>query len=62
LKHFEKVNLKPGERKVVSYVIQNDDLCYYDEVKGRWLYEPGDFTVFVGSSSVDIRGKVDITR
>jgi hypothetical protein len=31
-------------------------------VKGRWLYEPGDFTVFVGSSSVDIRGKVDITR
>ena len=62
LKHFEKVNLKPGERKVVSYVIQNDDLCYYDEVEHRWRYETGDFTVYVGSSSVDIRGKVDITR
>ena len=62
LKHFEKVNLKPGERKVVSYIIQSEDLCYYDEVKGRWWFESGDFTVYVGSSSVDIRGKVDITR
>ena len=62
LKHFEKVNLKPGERKVVSYTIQNEDLFYYDEVKGRWWFESGDFTIYVGSSSVDIRGKVDITR
>ena len=62
LKHFEKVNLKPGERKVVSYIIRNEDLCYYDEDQGKWAFESGDFTIFVGSSSVDIKGKVDITR
>ena len=62
LKHFEKVSLKPGERKVVSYAIQNDDLRYYDEEQGRWLIESGDFTIWVGSSSVDLRGRVDITR
>ncbi len=62
LKHFEKVRLKPGERKVVSYIISNEDLCYYDESKGRWWFESGDFTIYVGSSSVDIKGKVEITR
>lgn len=62
LKYFEKVNLKPGEHKVVSYVISNEDLLYYDEKQGRWLLEPGDFTIHVGSSSVDIRGAVEISR
>ena len=62
LKHFEKVSLRPGERKVVSYIISPEDFSYYDEEKGRWWFESGDFTIYVGSSSVDIKGKVEITR
>jgi len=62
LKHFEKVRLKPGDRRVVSYFISNEDLCYYDEEKGRWNFESGDFTVYIGSSSVDIKGKIEISR
>ena len=62
LKYFQKVNLKPGEHKVVSYFVDTDDLSFWDEEEGCWKYESGDFTIYVGSSSVDIRGKVEITR
>ena len=62
LKHFEKVSLKPGERKVVTYVIDPEDFKYYDDEKGVWWFESGDYTIHVGASSADIRGKIDITR
>lgn len=58
LKHFEKVALKPGETKQVSYTIDDDDLKYFDEVRHEWVAERGAFTVYVGSSATDIHGKV----
>ena len=54
LKHFQKVSLKPGETQEVSFVITPDDLQFYD---GGWKTEPGSFTLHIGSSSRDIRGK-----
>jgi len=62
LKHFEKVSLRPGESKTVSYNISDDDLKFFDEKAHRWVLEPGDFTIYVCASSVDVRGKVTITR
>lgn len=62
LKYFQKVSLRAGESKTVSYNVQDDDLKFYDEKTHRWVLEPGTFTVYVGSSSVDIRGKVSIVR
>lgn len=62
LKYFEKVSLKPGETKSVTYTISDDDLRYYDENKKQWVLEPGNFTVYICASSVDVRGKVIITR
>lgn len=62
LKYFEKVELKPGESKTVSYTISDDDLKFFDEKKHKWTLESGDFTVYVCASSVDVRGKVSITR
>lgn len=62
LKYFEKVSLKPGETKSVTYTISDDDLRYYDENKRQWVLEPGNFTVYICASSADIRGKVIITR
>ncbi len=56
LRGFERVTLKPGEKKRVSLILTPRDLGFY----GRDLeftVEPGKFEVFVGSSSEDIRLK-----
>jgi len=31
------------------------DLAYFNEKAGKWVIEPGDYKVSVGSSSKDIR-------
>ena len=54
LKHFEKIALRSGETKTVQFTITPQDLQFYD---GGWKTEPGKFTVYIGSSSRDIRGK-----
>jgi len=56
LKHFEKISLKPGETKTVSFTITPGDLQFYD---GSWKTEPGKFRLYVGSSSRDIRARQD---
>lgn len=58
LKHFEKVLLQPGETKLISYTIDDDDLKYFDEERHEWVAERVSFTVYVGASAADIRGKV----
>lgn len=58
LKHFEKVALKPGETKQISYTIRDEDLKYFDEVSHCWVAERGTFTVYVGSSAANIHGTV----
>lgn len=59
LKHFEKVELAPGETRTVTYTVNDDDLKFFDEVKHEWVAEPGTFTIYVGASSRDIKGKVN---
>ena len=56
LRGFEKVDLKPGEAKKVSFVLSKDDLSILDKDM-KWSFEPGAFTFSVGSSSTDIRLK-----
>lgn len=60
LKHFEKVDLAPGEEKQVTYTVADDDLKYFDEVKHEWVAEHGTFTVYVAASATDIKGKVKL--
>ncbi len=55
LKGFEKVELAPGETKTVTFRLAERDLAFYDVVSKRWVVEPGEFDVLVGSSSRDIR-------
>ena len=61
LKHFKKINLAPGETKTVEFTIKDDDLKFYDEASKNWKLEPGSFTLYIGSSSTDIRGKVKLS-
>lgn len=58
LKGFRKVNLAPGEKTVVSFVIGKDDLSFFDPDKHEWVAEPGRFDVYIASASDNIRGKV----
>ena len=50
LKGFERIALKAGETKTVSFLITPESLAYYD-AQMRYGVEPGTFTVMVGSSS-----------
>lgn len=50
LKGFEKISLKAGERKTVSFTLHADDLAFYN-VKMERQAEPGEFKVFAGGSS-----------
>lgn len=54
LKAFEKVRLEPGESKVVTLSVSKADLEFYDEKLGRFVCEPGWFTVQIGTSSRDL--------
>ena len=51
LKAFQKVHLQPGESRDVTLTIGSDALSFYDESKGGWTAEPGQFEALVGTAS-----------
>lgn len=55
LKGFEKIYLKPGESKKVSFTIDAEDLSYYSIEKQGWTAEPGEFQAHIGPSSDNIK-------
>ncbi|MFI3298575.1 MAG: glycoside hydrolase family 3 C-terminal domain-containing protein [Rikenellaceae bacterium] len=54
LKEFEKVSLKAGEEKEVSFTIDRESLSYYDNRIAEWVAEPGKFEAHIGTSSSKI--------
>jgi beta-glucosidase len=54
LRGFERVRLKPGETRTVTFTLKPEDLSLWDRAM-RFVVEPGDFKVMAGSSSEDIR-------
>ncbi|HEX2921585.1 MAG TPA: glycoside hydrolase family 3 N-terminal domain-containing protein [Bacteroidales bacterium] len=52
LKGFERVSLKPGETKKVTFELTPEHLAYHN-VDMKFVVEPGDFEIMVGSSSRD---------
>jgi beta-glucosidase len=55
LKGFRKLVLKPGEKKKLVITLPAEAFRYYNDIEGRWVFEPGTFTIMAGSSSKDIR-------
>jgi beta-glucosidase len=53
LKHFEKIDLKAGESKTVNFKITVDDLKFFNS-ELKYVAEPGDFKVFIGTNSRDV--------
>lgn len=56
LKGFRKVFLKPGETQDVSFSLTADDLKLWNK-NMQFVLEPGEFEVYVGASSEDVRLK-----
>nr|WP_199157754.1 beta-glucosidase BglX [Pedobacter sp. ASV2] len=54
LKGFKKISLKPGESKEVSFNISENDLKFYNSDL-KYVAEPGDFKLFIGSNSHDVK-------
>jgi beta-glucosidase len=52
LKGFQKVALRPGEKKTVAFEITPELLAFYN-VNMKYEVEPGDFTIMIGNSSRD---------
>lgn len=54
LKGFQRVSLKPHERKRIRFEINPEVLAFIDK-EYDWVVSPGTYNVFIGSSSEDIR-------
>ena len=50
LKGFEKVKLKPGESKTITFTLNAKTLQFYTAHK-KWEVEPGEFNVWIGGDS-----------
>ncbi len=50
LKHFERISLKPGESKTVTFPITVESLKFYN-ADLEYVAEPGEFDVFAGPDS-----------
>lgn len=54
LKGFEKVDLQPGEEKIVAFTLDKRSFAYYNVELRDWHVETGVFNLLVGKSSSDI--------
>lgn len=54
LKGFQKLWLKKGETKTISFVLSVEDLKFYNNAL-QYNYEPGLFKLFIGGNSRDVK-------
>ncbi|WPO79320.1 glycoside hydrolase family 3 C-terminal domain-containing protein [Flavobacterium sp. KACC 22761] len=60
LKGFQRISLKAGESKEISFEINKETLKMLNG-EMNWVVEPGDFRIMIGASSRDIRLREVIT-
>jgi beta-glucosidase len=57
LKAFAKVELKPKQTKTVTFTLDRETFWHFDSGKNSWNTESGEFEIWVGASSRDVREK-----
>jgi beta-glucosidase len=61
LKGFAKVELQPGETRLVAIKLDFRAFAYYHPAYGQWITEDGDFDIQIGASAADIRHTLRVT-
>ena len=60
LKGFELVELDSGEEKTIKFTLNKQELGFYN-LKGEFVFEPGEFEIFVGGNSRDtLKDKISL--
>jgi len=54
LKGYARVDLAPGQSRLVMFRLQASDLAYFDQGSNRFTVAPGRYTVLVGTSSTEL--------
>ncbi len=55
LKGYDKIELKPGEKKTVCFDLNNRSFAYFNTDINDWYIEEGSYGILIGSSSRDIK-------
>ncbi|KAJ3263267.1 hypothetical protein HDU76_012301, partial [Blyttiomyces sp. JEL0837] len=55
LRGFERVFVKAGQSTQVTFNLRKEDVSYYDAAAKKWDVVKGNFNVWVGASSRDLR-------
>jgi beta-glucosidase len=50
LRRFDKINLKPGEKKTVTFSLTSKDLAFVNS-ENKWVTEPGEIEIKIGKLS-----------
>jgi len=53
LRAFDKISLRPGEKKTVTFTLTARDLAFVN-AQGEWVIEKGDFILQAGTETVKI--------
>ncbi|KAF7670956.1 glycoside hydrolase superfamily [Alternaria burnsii] len=63
LKGFAKVHLCPGAQQSISVSLEAEKFAYFNEERGMWAVDAGEYAIFVGVSSAQIVStkKVDMS-
>jgi len=60
LKGIVKTRLAPGEARTAEFALRERDFSYYDSDAKEWRFDPGKYRFYLGTSSRDIRGTIDV--
>lgn len=64
LRGFEKLALAPGQTETAQFELTKRDFAVWDVTLQQWVVQPGEYSVYVGASSRDIRlrGKIIVSK
>ncbi|BCY07564.1 glycoside hydrolase family 3 protein [Actinoplanes sp. L3-i22] len=61
LRGFQKIALKPGQSRTVTFGLTPRDLAHWDVTRQKWVTETSVYDVLLGSSSADIRQRASLS-
>ena len=62
LKGFKKVHLKAGESKTVTIAFDDKTFRYFNVKTNKWEVEGGEYQLYIGASSADIRLTASVSK